>query len=172
MNKTSYLIKLNKLIKQRSFLREKLEGISGDDKNIIEKSIKDVNKEIKRINNAQIKQAIKDSIAHWERMIAYAQRQRASVCPSPREMLAALGEMWSSNDCPLCKLFSDGCRHCPLCDRYLYTCCTEWTDVAHADTWGEWVEAAHELLKLLKKIREKEGKKKCLIGSPILLLDG
>ena len=44
--------------------------------------------------------------------------------------------------------------------RYIYRFLfIEWHSVERADTWGEWVEAAHEMLALLEKIRDKEGEK-------------
>ena len=113
----------------------------------------------KRIDSAQIKQAIKDSIAHWKRMIAYAEQRQVFGRASPQEMKGTLGEMWRGDDCPLCELFSDSCVRCPL-SRGMFTgsCCIEWLSVERAITWGEWVEAAHEMLALLEKI-EREGKK-------------
>lgn len=118
----------------------------------------------KRIDNAQIKQAIEGSIAHWERMLYYAQRQiqagRVNRCPHPQEMQVVLGEMWGGDDCPLCELFSDSCVRCPLSQGMSTgSCCVEWRSVERADTWGEWVEAAHKMLALLEKIRDKEEKR-------------
>ena len=141
MNETSYLIKLNKLIKQRSDLQEKLEGITY----------------WKRIIAYAEEKAIKDSITHWKRMIAYAKQQPVGAYPSEITMRKAIGESWTGFDCPLCNLYTDECKPCPLSVQN--KCPPEWYNVANANTWEEWAEEAHEMLALLEKIREKEEKR-------------
>lgn len=112
-------------------------------------------------------QFIEESVEHWERMIEWASQRDPEEQVSACLMKILLQEDWYSRSCPLCRRFlflGDGdCSDCPL--RAVFGECDNpcslnaWIDVAKAETWGEWLEAAEVMLLQLKVILKllKEG---------------
>ena len=111
--------------------------------------------------------ALKDSIAHWERMITWASKRVTylsktfrSKIPDKRFMQDAIGETWSGNDCALCTLFfNDDCRECPLAKKYGncgYDRENCYRDVADSTTWEKWWENAQIFLSQLKSLLPEE----------------
>jgi hypothetical protein len=89
-----------------------------------------------------LRAAVVASIAHWNRMIAYAQKQKPRGTAMWESMNRALHEDWFSDDCPLCTLFYSGsCADCPItpnCNRES----SLWNRVIMARTWATWLERA------------------------------
>ena len=107
MNDTSYASEMSMLMEQRSELRHKLKEANDSDKPVIEKRLEDLNAEIKSKWDKLVRKAVKDSIAHWERMIAYAEKQALTERPSGITMKIDIGEVWTGFDCSLCNLFKN-----------------------------------------------------------------
>ena len=72
------------------------------------------------MNNKNISGLLDDTIAHWERMIAWVKKQPQNKFVSYSLMLSRLKEAWMGADCPLCKAFhttkafTHPCGNCPL----------------------------------------------------------
>lgn len=92
------------------------------------------------------KMAIRKTLAHWRRMIVWAMTQDPQDRASRMAMKGEIGEIWTSDHCPLCSKYMYGsfCRRCPL--RLEYGACgglrNAWNSVNEAETWGEWIPAA------------------------------
>jgi hypothetical protein len=100
------------------------------------------------------KELKKKVIAHWERMIVWAEKQSKEKRVSKEEMLNAIGERWTSLYCDYCTVYSNICSRCPL-DKMLYNCNdspSPWRDVNNSYTWGEWVENARRFLIILEGV--------------------
>jgi len=103
-------------------------------------------------------EAIKDSIAHWERMIAWAKKQPKKDAPSGEVMETAIGEHWGNKYCALCKeyLGIGTCRDCPLAKKYgecgSYSYNNAWYFVAGSRMWGEWLKNAERMLEQLRSL--------------------
>jgi hypothetical protein len=112
------------------------------------------------------RQAIEVSIAHWERMIAWAKMEPEEEPPAEGYMRARLGENWYSYSCALCKMFGHpsqagicGSVSCPL--ALMGQKCSDdgscWESVSEAATWREWISHARRMLGLLRDcLAEKE----------------
>lgn len=115
-------------------------------------------------------EAIKASIEHWQRMIAWAKEQPYGQEPDSEKMKRAIGEKWFTADCSLCKVFKShyngDCRPCPLHDsrQYHWVCCNEWVDVNNSETWGGWVTEAEHLLWKLKVVLAESQNELCGAG--------
>jgi hypothetical protein len=104
-------------------------------------------------------QAIKESIEHWERMIAWVEGlKNKEAKPNGEFMKQQLGEYWWGIYCPLCQKYDDDnldeCIDCPLveinesCDRADST----WGKVARSYTWGTWLKNAYKMLEVLRSL--------------------
>lgn len=102
--------------------------------------------------------AIKGSIAHWKRMIAWAEQEPRNAPVSHNQMESCINEEWHDSDCPLCKMFFDwvDCPGCPLAQKY--GMCggrgkNEWAKTDTAKTWRIWLKHARLLLKQLRSLK-------------------
>jgi len=106
------------------------------------------------------KEAIKDWIAHWERMIAWVEKQRPRDCTYMYRMVDAINECWDLAYCPLCKLYSFNCTQCPMGNKY--GACNNknsenlYGQVHRSLTWKKWLKYAKEFLKQLKSLLEEQ----------------
>jgi hypothetical protein len=110
--------------------------------------------------------AIDNSIAHWERMIAWAKRQPRSAKVSPVKMRDEIAETWDGVHCSLCRLFRCDCISCPL-ERFYGHCGSLYTENAWAavartwakksgpQTWRTWLKHANVMLNQLKTTKDK-----------------
>lgn len=112
--------------------------------------------------------ALKETIAHWERMIAWARARTnyyiTSIPPLCEfEMFEAIKESWYSDSCPLCALFyyvqNDVCSEkCPIFQAY-GECGEEeatdnlWLNVEDSESWYEWVINAKKFLEQIKDLQ-------------------
>ena len=104
--------------------------------------------------------AIVDSIEHWERMIAWAEKQDPGDLVSSDDMLVGIGEIWGGADCPLCQLARvearDSCFLCTLgcthghCNAQRSA--NAWSDDKMARHWKDWLMHARRMLVQLKSL--------------------
>jgi hypothetical protein len=101
------------------------------------------------------KEAIDQSIEHWERMIRFAKTQPLKEEPKEYLIYKALQEDWHDDDCALCRENED-CSTCPL--PLLNECCDDegstWDKVDHSKTWEEWLNWAYIMLDNLEKCKD------------------
>lgn len=131
------------------------------------------------ITRKKIKIATQDSIAHWERMIAWVKTRPPKEFVSIDAITRELSENWYGNHCAVCKLFSDGkisdnseggCYsvyngteyNCPMimpgrpgcnsvvsCDHSPHS----WQRLLNTHTWEQWLFHAKKILKHLKGVK-------------------
>lgn len=103
------------------------------------------------------KQAIEESIKHWERMIEWAEKQPKQDKVSFLRMEDELDESWSGDFCALCKGY---CATCPLRKKYGYCNIKNpknaWGKVYSSKTWSEWLKHAKVMLRQLKSLRKEK----------------
>lgn len=105
-----------------------------------------------RVTRLQKIQALKESIAHWRRMIKWVKTQNPKDFASSKGMYYKLHETWGATNCALCNIFNvayNHCRNCPIrtgdgC------CCKEYEEVDNSNIWKEWLTSAKGMLKLLE----------------------
>ena len=120
--------------------------------------------------------ALKDSIAHWERMIRWVGGKYKYFSVSAEEMLACIGEKWSTEYCSLCKVFHTNsfgfdCKRCPLCIKY--GGCSKGSEnaydsVAHSRFWEEWHKNARKMLDQLKSLLPAEKPEEKPVGKLVI----
>lgn len=120
------------------------------------------------------KQAIQESIDHWQRMIDWTD----AVVDKDKHHLESemkggmeedIEETWSGGYCMLCKqvkveaikdnFVTPSCYICPLGILQKGYCGKEGTayrDILQAKTWNEWIIAANKVLVDLKSLRKGE----------------
>ena len=106
-------------------------------------------------------QAIKASIEHWQRMIAWAEKQPDWEEKKSFSMNKAIGEHWYGTNCPLCwKYTINNCFNCPLSKKYGFCSSNNkrnlWFFVTNSYNWGEWLINAKKFIKQLKSLLPKE----------------
>jgi hypothetical protein len=97
------------------------------------------------------------SIIHWEKMLDYAKAQIPTEFVSASQMLDDIGETWSGIYCALCQrdVNTNHRLPCPLIDCVCKgDCHCFWFAIAYSSTWGEWIQNAEKLIKLLKDLHE------------------
>ena len=102
------------------------------------------------------KQAIKESISHWKRMIKWVSKLKdKKEFPYENDMELHLGESWSAEYCSLCQHYD--CFGCPL--TRAGKCCEEgaspWRSVSNSTTWSKWLINARKMLKVLESLMKK-----------------
>ncbi len=108
-------------------------------------------------------QAIKNSIAHWERMIEWVKGGNVDIWMVPYQdvMQNAIGESWNDKDCSLCNWSKSGTKSqhspCPICPlaKAGHICSgggSLWQYVNNSTTWVSWIENAEVMLKVLKSL--------------------
>lgn len=102
-------------------------------------------------------EAIKDSIAHWKRMIKWVKTQNPKTITSPTLMNYRIKQDWIDLYCSLCKKYYndiDECLKCPLAIKYKP--CSEkyssWRMVEMSINWEEWLINAKIMVKQLKSL--------------------
>ena len=109
-------------------------------------------------------QAIEHTIAHWKRMIEWAEKQPPGNTSNWVTMKMVIGESWHAEYCPLCREFYPSCGYCPLgeaygpCDEGLSDPPADdknaWVYVRLSPTWKQWLKHARRMLQQLKSLRE------------------
>lgn len=86
------------------------------------------------------------TLAHYDRMIIWAEKQNPDENISPSKMLEDLGEHWYSEYCPLCDEVPT-CGHCPVYkfnEKFFACSGTPWVKMSTSQTWKEWLVYAKE----------------------------
>lgn len=106
------------------------------------------------LREKQIKQVREDAIAHYRRMIEWAETQPASEKVGLFDMGVDLEETWLSECCPLCQACRTSCKYCPIAHTTGLEACeaTSWHKMACSTTWGEWLIYARQLYDLLETL--------------------
>lgn len=114
--------------------------------------------------------ALAESIAHWGRMIDWAEKQDPKDNASEFAMKDAIGETWFASDCALCRLCNGKVglyKKCDICilARKLGRCSNRddlrasWYRVFASGRWGTWVTNARRfqaaMIDVLAKSYEK-----------------
>jgi hypothetical protein len=116
-------------------------------------------------------QAIRESIAHWDRMIAWAENQPVDGRRFRTAMQDQIGESWYGEHCALCREFyveqddecesAEGdvfeCSDCPIVlggNRKCMIYGSIWGNLDTCKTWGEWLTAAREMRGMLAGLLE------------------
>ncbi len=107
-------------------------------------------------------QAVKASIEHWKRMIAWVKKQPGKEACRGVEMEMAIGENWWGRHCPLCIKYHNGdnCGICPLYKKYGH--CGKigiknaWFLVEMSLSWSIWLKNAKKMLRQLKSLVKKD----------------
>jgi hypothetical protein len=119
--------------------------------------------------HADVKKALEESIEHWEKMVACAEKLPAKDIQYKTKMEAQIGVSWSAHDCNLCRMFlvlaEDSnaiCVHpvhglCPLAfeGEWCFNPESLWRKVNSSLSWGGWLENAQDMLACLKGILEE-----------------
>lgn len=115
--------------------------------------------------------AIKDSISHWERMIAWAKNRRGAEYTTLLGMNISIEEDWGGRYCPLCLKYQKMdpqhpdssslyiCTKCPLAQKYGRcgrSSRNGWFSVTMATSWKEWVRNAEKFLVQLKRLQKNK----------------
>ena len=99
-------------------------------------------------------EAIQKSIAHWERMVKWADDREPGTCKFST-MHDLLGEIPTSGYCSLCKFdSSNDCNMCPLFREYGYC---DWVgesyyEACHSQSWTGFVKHGKRLIEQLKSL--------------------
>jgi hypothetical protein len=103
------------------------------------------------------KQAIKESISHWKRMIKWVSKlEDKGVLPDENDMELHLGESWFADCCPLCSQHNS-CFGCPLYEagKGCEERASPWRRVGTSTTWSKWLINARKMLKVLESLMKK-----------------
>lgn len=105
-------------------------------------------------NFESVKQA---TLAHYDRMIAWAEKQPKTETPSVYFMESEIGEFWFGVDCPMCQANSQDCKKCPigLTTGRIYCGGTPWPEMSLSETWSEWLIAAKAEQEFLANLKNK-----------------
>lgn len=106
--------------------------------------------------NAELMKLFDETIAHWERMIAWAEKQPGDNYANPHSMFEGIKEAWFGESCSFCRKFAKyiKCKGCPLGGGE--GCCDGlWRRVCGVSTWEKWVERAKNVLNYIKEKRDE-----------------
>lgn len=95
----------------------------------------------------------KDAIAHYTRMIKWAEKQPKRERPYTKTMEREIGENWWGHYCSYCQSPEYEClelEDCPLGTDE--KCCKGlWYKMRISKTWGTWVKRAKEVREYIRK---------------------
>lgn len=116
------------------------------------------------------KTALPRTIAHYQRMIAWAKEKEKEgrTVPNSDTMEEELGESWEGDYCPLCDAYFEynadgvyvsesGCKACPLFLAHGHCRINEWYQLCRATTWTAWIEHATTLLNKFIALNKQTG---------------
>jgi hypothetical protein len=102
------------------------------------------------------------ALAHYDRMIEWADKQPKRGLVSELYIEDAIGEDWSADHCPYClsrKSMCFGCNLNPIQVAIItdvtpsaYLCCSGlWYRMLESSTWGTWVKRARAVREYIEK---------------------
>lgn len=92
--------------------------------------------------------ALKNSRAHWKRMIKWVEKQPQQERPQQITMRFCINEEWNGDYCACCQMLMKipGCDLCPFMLFYKVHCYDKgWGSVDEAKTWERWLIFARRL---------------------------
>ena len=92
----------------------------------------------------------KEAIEHYDRMIAWAEKQNPKHYVNRDNMLDSIGEHWSGMYCNYCKEYHP-CAKCPLHVRGKDCCSNLWKIMDFTRTWKVWIKAAKKVRAYISK---------------------
>ena len=96
----------------------------------------------------------KESLRHYDRMIAYAETCNKKDAISKDKMRNSIGECWLGSSCKYCEAFLvSGTYACPLSspDTLCYRCCSgKWAAMDNSDNWKHFVVNATVVRKYIE----------------------
>ena len=98
----------------------------------------------------------KEAIEHYDRMIAWAEKQPQDSEPWEVVMYRAIGEQWFGEDCVYCDAYDLNCARCPLAkgkEKMRICCGGLWFELNDTETWADWVKAAKKVRAYIRKTR-------------------
>ena len=95
------------------------------------------------------------SIAHYNRMIAWAETQPQTDPPSIMKMYRAINEHWKGDSCPMCIAISSDCNKCPIAKTAQTIGCrnTPWHTMNASQTWKDWLFHARRELEFITALK-------------------
>ena len=97
-----------------------------------------------------IKQIKQEAIGHYDRMIAWAEKQDKKYTPTMTAMFTDIGETYRAEDCSFCQNFTF-CAVCPLSINS--SCCGgNWIALLNTNNWEEWVVRAEIIKSIIKSV--------------------
>jgi len=101
-------------------------------------------------NYKEIKNTIKiNALAHYDRMIAWANKRPINGSVQRYRMQLALKESWDAVSCVYC--MKCDCSKCPLSVNLLGCCGGLYRKLGKSETWGEWVQNATDVRNFIEK---------------------
>ena len=98
----------------------------------------------------------KKAIAHYDRMIEWAEKQDPKGKAINRKMQEAIGEEWFSDDCSFCQHYHVesiiGCDGCPLFKLQFGCCNGRWDKLSRSKMWKSWIKNAKSVRAYIKKV--------------------
>jgi hypothetical protein len=101
------------------------------------------------------------ALAHYDRMIEWAEKQPKRVRVDEFSMFSDIGEGWDSDNCPYCDAHNAMCFGCemnPLKTKAttkiygsMFCCGALWSEMNESSTWGTWVKRARKVREYIEK---------------------
>jgi len=87
------------------------------------------------------------AIEHYDRMIAWAEKQRVNGFPLLTIMFDEIGEHWDGEYCPYCLTYkSCSCCNLDIISKATFHCCNGlWSKMYRAKTWKTWIKYAKQV---------------------------
>lgn len=100
-----------------------------------------------------MKRIQKQAIAHYDKMIEWAEKQPEKCFPYISSMHNELNEIWGSEHCSYCQKYEMDCIKCELQGKYPNPteCCNRlYTAMCKSETWKEWIKKAKQVREYIR----------------------
>jgi len=95
------------------------------------------------------------ALAHYDRMIEWAEKQPKTRCQDIEDMEDAIGENYASGYCAYCQENLNTCSTCRLYNKSKkhgkHCCGSLWPSMSESKTWGIWVKRARKVREYIEK---------------------
>jgi len=101
-----------------------------------------------------MKKIKKDALAHYDRMIAWAEKQPPRKSCLGNDMSEQIGENHGPGYCSYCGKNYTDCQKCELWKPHkkLFECCNGlWQKMHDSKTWGTWVKRARRVRQYIEE---------------------
>jgi len=90
------------------------------------------------------------ALKHYDKMIAWASRQKPRGRVSYPKMIDAINQDWYSDSCSYCEQQREVCSTCPLVSGG--NCCGGlWYELHISRTWASWITSAKKVREYIKR---------------------